>query len=114
MTSALQKQLCQRLGINIKFFLAYHLETDGQTKSPNKVMKNYLCAYISHLQDNWIDHLSMAKFAANNHLNASTGLTPFFADNGFHLCTGVESPQSIQENSRKAELLTINKIVKSQ
>ena len=57
MSSVLWKQLCQRFGINIKFFLAYHLEIDGQTENVNKLIKNYLQSYISYLQDNWIDHL---------------------------------------------------------
>ena len=77
-------------------------------------MKNYLRAYISYLQDNWIDHLSMAEFAVNNYINASTKITSFFADNDFHFCTGVESPQANQRNGKKAKLLAANKIVKNQ
>ena len=77
-------------------------------------MKNYLRAYISHLQDNWVDHLLMAEFAANNHVNASTEITPFFADNGFHLCTGIEPPKASPENNWRAELLAADKIVKNQ
>ena len=41
-------------------------------------------------------------------------MTPFFADNGFHPRTGVEPPQPYQEASRKAELLTVDKIVKQE
>ena len=77
-------------------------------------MKNYLCVYISHLQDNWVDHLLMAKFAANNHVNASTGIILFLADNGFYSCTRVEPPQANQKNSWRAELLTADKIIKNQ
>ena len=91
-TSTLWRNLCQRYGIKVKFSLAHHPETDNQTKNANKIMKNYLRAYISHLQDNWVDHLPMAKFAVNNHINASTEITSFFADNSFHPCTDVESP----------------------
>ena len=52
MTSVLWKQLCQHFDINIKFSLAYHSETDSQIKNANKIIKNYLRAYISHLQEN--------------------------------------------------------------
>ena len=52
MTSILWRCLCQRYGIKIKFSLTHHFETDGQTKNTNKIMKNYLRVYISHLQDN--------------------------------------------------------------
>ena len=115
MTSKLWRHLCKRCGIRIKFSSAQHLETDGQTKSANKVMKNHLQAYISPTQNDWIDHLPMAKFSANNYVNESTGMTPFFADNGFHPRTGVEPPQAYQQGaSWKAELLTADKIVKQQ
>ena len=78
-------------------------------------MKNYLRAYISHVQDDWVDHLPMAEFAANNHVNALTGITLFFADNNFHLCTGIEPPQFTSlKAGRKAELMTADKIVANQ
>ena len=85
---------------------------DSQTKSANRVMKNYLCAYIAYTQDNWVDHLPMAEFAASNYVNASTGVTPFFADHGFHLCTGIKLPGMFDsEDEQKAKLLAANKIV---
>ena len=73
-------------------------------------MKNYLQAYVSHTQDDWVDHLPVAEFLANNHVNESTRMTPFFADHGFHLCTDVEPPQAYT-GSWKAELLAADKIV---
>ena len=76
-------------------------------------MKNYLQAYVSYTQDDWVDHLLMAKFLANNHVNESTGMTPFFADNSFHSRTGVEPPQAYT-GSRKAKLLAADKIVANQ
>ena len=94
MTSKLWRRLCKCRGIKIKFSLAQHPETDGQTKNANKVMKNYLRAYVSHTQDDWVDHLPIAKVSANNYVNKSTEMTAFFADNGFHACTGVEPPQA--------------------
>ena len=115
MTSTLWKRLCERYGIKVKFSSAHHPETDGQIENANKVMKNYLRAYVNHTQDDWVDHLPMAEFSANNHINESTGMTSFFADNGFHPLTGVEPPQAYQqETSRKTKLLTADKIVKHQ
>ena len=40
-------------------------------------------------------------------------MTSFFANNGFHLCTGVKSPQAYKE-SRKAELKAADKMVANQ
>lgn len=56
-------------------------------------MKNYLQAYINHVQNDWMDHLLIAKFAINNHLNTSTGMTLFFDNNSFHPRTSIEPPQ---------------------
>ena len=72
MTATLWRQLCKRYCINIEFFSAHHLEIDGQIKSTNRVIKNYLHMYIAYTQDNWMDQLPMAKFATNNHVNIFT------------------------------------------
>ena len=99
----------------MKFLSAHHLETDGQTKNANKVMKNYLRAYVSHTQNDWVDHLPMAEFLANNHIIELTKMTSFIADNGFYSWTNVESPQAYQqEASQKAELLAADRIVANQ
>jgi hypothetical protein len=39
---------------------------------------------MNYQQDNWLDLLSQAKFAYNNTTHASTGISPFFANYGFH------------------------------
>ena len=114
MTSVLWKHLYQCYGIIIKFSSAHHLKTDSQTENVKKVMKNYLRAYISHVQDDWIDHLPMAKFAVNNHINASISIMQFFANNSFHPQIGIEPLQAYQKAGRRAELLAADKIVANQ
>ena len=113
MTSKVWRRLCKRCGIKIKFSSAQHPKTDSQTKNANKVMKNYLQIYVSYTQDDWVDHLPMTEFSANNHINELTEMTSFFADNGFHPRTGVEPPQTY-ERGQKAELLTADRIVANQ
>jgi hypothetical protein len=39
---------------------------------------------MSYQQDNWLALLSQAEFAYNNTTHASTGISPFFANYGFH------------------------------
>ncbi len=39
---------------------------------------------MNYQQDNWLDLLSQAEFAYNNITHASTGISPFFANYGFH------------------------------
>lgn len=36
------------------------------------------------MQDNWVKLLPIAEFADNNAVSAGTGMTPFFANKGFH------------------------------
>ena len=76
-------------------------------------MKNYFYAYINHMQDDWVDKLSMIEFVANNHVNASTGVTLFFADYGFYPQTGMEL-SGIYKDEQKAELLAADEIIKKQ
>ena len=40
--------------------------------------------FTSYQQDNWSSILPLAEFAYNNAPNASTGITPFFANKGYH------------------------------
>ena len=112
-TSILRKQLCKRYGISIQFSSTHYPKTDGQTKSANKIIKNYLYAYINHTQDDWVDNLPMAEFAASNYINASIRVTPFFADYDFHPQTGIKL-LGMYKGKQKAKLLAADKIIKKQ
>ena len=39
---------------------------------------------MSYQQEDWVDFLAMAEFAYNNSIHASTKVSPFFANYGFH------------------------------
>jgi hypothetical protein len=39
---------------------------------------------VNYQQDDWLDLLSQAEFVYNNTTHASTGISPFFANYGFH------------------------------
>jgi len=39
---------------------------DSQTEIINTVINKYLYAFVSFTQDNWVNYLLFAKFAANN------------------------------------------------
>ena len=82
-------------------------------KSANRVRKKYLQAYINHTQNNWVDNLPIAEFAANNHVNASTEIMLFFADYNFHPQTSMKPPGTYK-GKQKVELLAADKIVGKQ
>lgn len=88
---------------------AYHPETDGQSESSVKAFKQYLRKFVNYAQDNWVDFLPDAEFMVNTHISASTGVSPFFADNGFHPRTGLE-PKS-QEDSQPAEVTRADRLL---
>jgi len=66
---------------------AFHPQTDGQTERLNQTIETYLRAFVSKEQSNWVSLLPMAEFAYNNSVTTRNGITPFFANYGFHPAT---------------------------
>ena len=78
-------------------------------------MKNYLRVYVKHIQNDWVDYLSEAKFAVNNHVNVFTEMTSFFADHDYHSRSGIE-PLILYDNGivKRAKLLSADQIAARQ
>ncbi|SPC63495.1 uncharacterized protein UHOD_11281 [Ustilago sp. UG-2017b] len=85
-TSHFWCSLSTLLGIENHFSSAYHPQSDGQTERVNQVLEQFLRGYSNHLQTDWSDLLPLAEFSYNNAEHASTQLTPFFANYGYHPC----------------------------
>ena len=71
--------------MRLHFTSCYHPEGDGQTECTNQTLKQYLRIYCNYQQDNWSGLLPLAEFAYNNALSATTSVSPFFANKGYHL-----------------------------
>ena len=69
----------------LHFTLGYHPEGDGQIKQTNQMLEQYLWVYSNYQQDNWLDFLPLAEFAYNNVPRATTSISPFYANKGYHL-----------------------------
>jgi hypothetical protein len=95
-TSKFWQQLFHLLGTKVKLSTAFHPETDGQTERINQVVEQYLRCFISYSQDDWCDWLPLAEFCHNNTVNASTQISPFFANFGYHPRFDVTSPSTCQ------------------
>ncbi|KIN98833.1 hypothetical protein M404DRAFT_30984 [Pisolithus tinctorius Marx 270] len=78
------RSLGKALDMCLHFTLGYHPEGDGQTERMNQTLEQYLCTYCNYQQDNWSELLPLAEFACNNVLSATTGVSPFFANKGYH------------------------------
>lgn len=78
------KATCDHLQIKHQLSTAYHPQTDGQSERMNRTVEVYLRHFVNYRQDDWSRRLPLAEFAINNHVNATTGYTPFFASFGIH------------------------------
>ena len=70
--------------MKLHFTLGYHPEGDGQTERADQTLEQYLRMYCNYQQDNWSDLLPLAKFTYNNAPSTTTGVSPFFANKGYH------------------------------
>jgi len=57
---------------------------NGQAEWTNQTLEQYLYVYCNYQQDNWSELLLLAEFAYNNAPSATTGVSPFFANKGYH------------------------------
>jgi transposase InsO family protein len=78
------RHLFELLKVDIRLSSAFHLETNGQTERTNQTLEQYLCCTVNYQQDDWLALLSQAEFIYNNTTHASTSISPFFANYGFH------------------------------
>jgi hypothetical protein len=78
------RSLGDALDMKLHFTSGYHPEGDGQTERTNQTLEQYLRVYCNYQQDNWSDLLPLAEFAFNNAPSATTGISPFFANKGYH------------------------------
>jgi Chromo (CHRromatin Organisation MOdifier) domain/Integrase core domain len=83
-TSRWWTEVLAQLKIKPNLSTAFHPETDGQTERTNQSVEQYLRTYVNYLQDDWFDLLPIAEFAHNNAYHSSIGMTPFYANYGYH------------------------------
>jgi hypothetical protein len=62
---------------------AFYPETDGQTKIVNQKTKRFIRTYVNYQQNDWDDWLPKAEAAINANPLSTTGISPFFATNGY-------------------------------
>ena len=78
------QSLGKALDMCLHFTSRYHLEGDGQTEHSNQTLEQYLRIYSNYQQDNWAELLPLVEFAYNNAPSATTRVSPFFANKGYH------------------------------
>jgi hypothetical protein len=76
--------LGKALDMKLHFTSGYHPKGDGQTEQTNETLEQYLQIFGNYHQDNWSELLPLAEFTYNNTLSATTGVSPYFANKGYH------------------------------
>ena len=82
--SSFFQTLGKALDMKLHFTSGYHPKGNGQTEQMNQTLEQHLRVYCNYQQDNWLDLLPIAEFAYNNASNATMGISPFFANKGYH------------------------------
>jgi len=72
------------LDMRLHFTSGYHPEANSQAERTNQTLEQYLRIYCNYQQDNWSELLFLAEFAYNNAPSATTGVSPFFTNKGYH------------------------------
>ena len=84
----LTKELNRMLGIKTKLLMAFHPQTDKQTKRMNQELEQYLRFFIEHRQKDWPEWLAVAEFVINNKVHMATKVLPFMANYGKEIRIG--------------------------
>ena len=70
-------KMCQALDIKQNTLTAFHPRMDSQSERTNQKLEQFLQFYMNMRQNNWVQFLSLAKFAFNLWCNESTRKLPF-------------------------------------
>jgi transposase InsO family protein len=83
-TSAWWKEFLSMLNVKPNLSTAFHPESDGQTERIHQTLQLHLRTFCDFLQNDWADLLPLAEFAYNSVHHSSIGMSPFYANYGYH------------------------------
>jgi transposase InsO family protein len=78
-TSKFWEKLHESMDTKLNFSLAYHPQTDGQTKRTNQILEDMLRAFALNYGKSWDKSLPYAEFLYNNSYQTSIEMAPFEA-----------------------------------
>jgi hypothetical protein len=94
--------LCKILGVKQNISSAYHPQTDGQTERTNQEIEAYLRIFVNWHQNDWASWIPIAEFSYNNRTHSAIGHSPFYANKGYHVNSGI-TPSTGGPNLGKEE-----------
>ena len=104
------RSLGKALDMKLHFTSGYHPEGDGQTKCTNPTLEQYIRIYCNYQQDNWRQLLPLTEFAYNNAPSTTTGISPFFANKGYHLNITVHPERNLSSAHTKEFIVDLDKL----
>ena len=78
-TSRFWPSLQNALGITLKFSIAFHLQSDGQSERTIQTLEDMLRTCVLDFQGSWEDYLTSIEFAYNNSFQSTIGMAPYEA-----------------------------------
>ncbi|GJX00564.1 putative reverse transcriptase domain-containing protein [Tanacetum coccineum] len=73
------RSLQKALGTNLDMSIAYHPQTDGQSKRTIQTLEDMLRACVIDFGNGWVRHFPLVEFSYNNSYHASIKAAPFEA-----------------------------------
>ena len=74
-TSRFWKELQSTLGTKLKFSIAFHPQTDGQSERLIQVLEDMLRGCVMEFSGSWDRYIPLMEFTYNNSLMSSIGMT---------------------------------------
>ena len=71
------QELFRASGTHLRMSYAYHPQSDGQTEVINRIVEQYLCAFMHRRPHKWGKLLPWIEWSHNTSWNAGTGSTPY-------------------------------------
>ena len=78
-TSHFWRSLQEALGTQLRFSIAFHPQTDGQSERTIQTLEDMMRSCVMEFKGNWDDHLALIEFAYDNSYHASLGMAPYEA-----------------------------------
>jgi len=104
------RSLGTALDMRLYFTSGYHPEANGQAERTNQTLEQYLRVYCNYQQDNWSELLPLAEFAYNNAPSATTGVSLFFTNKGYHPNLAVYPERDIASSRARDFIIDLDEL----
>ena len=109
------KSFQKAMGTQLAMSMAFHPQTDGQSKGTIQIFEDMLRACVLDLKGSWEEHLPLVEFAYNNSYQASIHMAPYEALYGrlyrSPICwtevgeSSITGPDLLRDTSEKVNLI---------